>query len=135
MKPLNRTERNKAFFRFLLFFLVTITLIVTVVFFSIRVPFRENEEMRKTMFAMQRERAFSDSFAVAMRATVNELNKYESNELTVSAVRGQVENKINRMAALLKSVPNADNSIYTLMIDKMRDLNSAKMKLKEAKVE
>ena len=135
MKPLNRVERNKAFFRFLVFFLVTVALIVVVIFFSIRVPFRENEEMHKAMTAMQQEKALSDSFTIAMRQVVNELNKYQTNEITTAAVRGEVERKIDRMATLLKSVPNPDNSIYTLIIEKMRDLNSAKVKLKEARVE
>lgn len=129
MKPLNREERNRAFFRFLAFFLVTVGLIVAVFFFSIDIPLREGREIRKQMFAMQNERAVTDSFNTAMKEAMKELDKFNLKAETPTAIRQRVEFRIIEMDQLLKSIPNGENSVYALMIRNVRDLNEAKAKL------
>jgi uncharacterized protein (UPF0333 family) len=56
MQPSNRSERNNAFLGFLLLFLITIAAIIAVMIFSIEVPCRESEQLRKKMFVMQSEK-------------------------------------------------------------------------------
>jgi hypothetical protein len=129
MKPLNREERNRAFYRFLLFFLITVGLIVTVVFFSIDIPIREGRQIRKQMFAMQNERAVTDSFNTAMKEAVKELEKFNLKAESPTAIRQRVEFRANEMDQLLKSIPNGENSVYALMIRNIRDLSEAKAKL------
>src|SRR3954452_15026742 len=82
MKPLNRAERNNAFLGFLLLFLITIGIVITVVLFSIKVPFSENERLRSQVLIMQHEEDLSDSFRVAMDETMNELKKFDLKDMS-----------------------------------------------------
>ena len=129
MKPLNQTERNKAFYRFLFFFLFTIGLIVTVVFLSIQVPLREGDKIRKEMEALQSEKAITESFSVAMKEAISELDKFDPNKESPWATKQRVDFRIDRMNQLLKSIPNSETSIYALMVRNIHDLNEAKTKL------
>lgn len=133
MKPLNQVERNNAFLGFLLFFFVTIGVIITVIFFSIEVPIRENEQLRSRMLTLQSEKAFADSFAVAMKDAVNELKKFdvkEEKQEPAEATQRRVQLKINKMQKLVEGLPEAENSIYTLMVESLANLNNAKTYLK-----
>jgi hypothetical protein len=135
MKPLNQTERNKAFYRFLFFFLVTIGLIVAVVFFSIEVPFREGDKIRKEMLALQNERAVNDSFSVTMKEAIAEMDKFDPAKEPLSATKRRVEIRIDKMNQLLKSIPNGENSIYALMVRNIQDLNETKAQLTALKAQ
>jgi hypothetical protein len=135
MKPLNQTERNKAFYRFLFFFLVTIGLIVAVVFFSIEVPFREGDKIRKEMLALQNERSINDSFSVAMKEAITELDKFDKKKESPGATKLRVEFRIDKMNQLLKSIPNGENSIYALMVRNIQDLNETKAQLEVLKAQ
>ena len=126
MKPLNRSERNHTFLRFLLLFLVTVALIVTVVLLSVEVPVRESEQLRSKMFDMKKEKDLSDSFSVVMRQAVDELKKFDPEKGDASATSYQVQKRIDRMYEILKEIPNGENSIYDLMIQNISDLNKAK---------
>lgn len=133
MKPLNRVERSNAFLHFLLFFLLTISVIIAVAFFSIDVPFRQAEQLREQMSVMESRNNFSDSFAYAMKEAVNELHKYDVKDdvnVPAAAIRQRVEFKISKMNNLIGDVPQSDTSIYALVVQSLRDLNEAKTKIK-----
>jgi predicted lactoylglutathione lyase len=126
MKPLNRSERNHTFLRFLLLFLVTVALIVTVVLLSVEVPVKESEQLRSQMFDTKKEKDLSDSLSVVMRQAVDELKKFDPEKGDASATSYQVQMRIDRMYEILKRIPNGENSIYDLMIQNISDLNKAK---------
>lgn len=128
MKPLNRAERNSAFLSFLLLFFVTIGLIVTIIFFSIEVPLRDNEKLRKAVSELEREKQLSDSFAVAMKAAMYELDKFDLKNEDASAY--SVKAKINNMRKFIsENIPNSDSSLYTLVIKNLDSLNEAKTRI------
>jgi hypothetical protein len=134
MKPLNRAERNNAFLGFLLFFLLTIGVIITVIFFSIEVPIKETEQLRNDVSTLESEKQLSNAFADAMKEAVDELNKFdvkdEKRELT-DAINQNVEFKIKKMNQLISDMPKNDTSVYALVIQSLRDLNEAKTKLRK----
>jgi hypothetical protein len=134
MKPLNRAERNNAFLGFLLFFLLTIGVIITVIFFSIEVPIKETEQLRNDVSTLESEKQLSNAFADAMKEAVDELNKFDVNdekrELT-DAINQNVEFKIKKMNQLISDMPKNDTSVYALVIQSLRDLNEAKTKLRK----
>ncbi len=49
MKPLNKKQRNKAFFIYLLLFLITNSVLVGIVYFNYQVPAQENEYLQKKL--------------------------------------------------------------------------------------
>lgn len=134
MKPLNRAERNNAFLSFLLLFLITISIIIAVIFFSVEVPVRQTEQLKSQMLQMQSEKELSDSFTDAMKEAVDELNKFEvknEKKIPAAAIQQSVEFKINKMNHLIGDMPKGDTSIYALVVQSLRDLNEAKTRLRK----
>ena len=133
MKPLNRAERNNTFLGFLLLFLITICIVITVVFFSIKVPFSENERLRSKVLVMQHENDLSDSFKVAMNETMNELTKFDLKDKSAIVTYRSVQLKIDKMGRIVKKMSdeksNDEKSIYDLVIQNIADLNDAKLKV------
>jgi hypothetical protein len=134
MKPLNRAERNNAFLGFLLLFVITIGTVLTVVFVSIEVPFRENEQLRRRIIMMQKEKKVSDSFKVAMNVALNELAMFDLKEKPVSVIQRSVQLKIDKMSRIVRNMPddkfNDDKSMYDLVIQNVSDLGEAKLRIR-----
>jgi len=135
MKPLNSAERTNAFLRFLLLFLITVALIVTVIFFSVEVPRKENEQLRKKMLTFQTEKESSEAFVKDMQGTQVAMKNYmNKDELTV-ATQVRVQNWIEKLRNRVRQMPNGENSIYELIVENLSELNDAKKKLKDAKLD
>ncbi|MEO6916079.1 MAG: type VI secretion system TssO [Chitinophagaceae bacterium] len=135
MKPSNRVERNNAFYSFLLLFLVTIAVVITVAFYSVKVELTDNKRLRTTMLSMQNEKNLSDSFRVSMNIVLNELDKYETKKEPTTVTKRSVQLKIDKMARLLKFMPydssDDQKSLYDLIIENLAKLNDTKMKLQD----
>lgn len=130
MKPLNRVERTHAFLRFLLLFLITVALIVAVVFFSIQVPWKENDQLRQRMAKMQKVADASEAFNTTVRETVDELNKFETKKDQPAFVtRQQVNVFIEKLNRQLKNLPDGENSVNALVVQSLNALNGAKYSL------
>jgi hypothetical protein len=134
MKPINRAERNNAFLGFLLLFLTTIGIVLTTVFFSIKVPFQENELLRSKLKVIQIEKNLSDSFRVEMDRTLNELAKFDSKKGSATTTNRNVELQIKKMGRLVNNRSNLiseeDKIIYELVLQNLADLNDAKMRIR-----
>jgi hypothetical protein len=78
-KLLNTKERGDAFLKFLIFFMITVALIVTAVFYNYRVPRKENEVLLAEKDVMNIEKQNQDQFiakmkdAMALRDTVKNM--------------------------------------------------------------
>lgn len=132
MKPLNRVERTNAFLRFLLLFLITVALIIAVVFFSIQVPWKENDGLRQRMARMQKEADASEAFNTTVRETVDELNKFETKKDQPALVtRQQVNVFIEKLNRQLKTLPDGENSVNALVVQSLNALNQAKYSLSQ----
>lgn len=133
MTPLNRAERDNAFVAFLILFSITIGIIIIVVFFSIKVPFQENERLRNRLLVMQNEENVADSFKVAMNVVLNELTKFDLKKEPAIVTMRSVQIKIDKMGKLIKKMPersNEEKSIYELVMQNLADLNDAKLKIR-----
>jgi hypothetical protein len=126
MKPLNQVERRNAFLGFLILFLITIGVIITVIFFSTEVLFRDNEQLSKKVFIMQQEKQLSDSFTVVMQGAMYDLENFDFKKSDASAFR--VEGKIAKMRRLLEDLPDT-NTIYASALKNIVELNEAKKKI------
>jgi hypothetical protein len=134
MKPLNRAERNNAFFGFLLLFFITIGIVVTVVFLSIKETFRDNQQLRRKMSDIKKEKELSESFRVEMDGALNELKKFDLHEKPISVIQSTVEVKIQKMSRIVRNMPDDnyqdEKSMYNLMIQNIEDLSKAKLKIR-----
>ncbi len=128
MKPLNQSERKKAFGNFLLFFIITIAVIITAVFFSIRVPFKQNEYLLQQMDLAGNERAFAESFKNKMQETMNWLDSVNLKP-NADMIDSRISNNITRMTQMAES-DSTMNSFYLGIVQTLNNLQQAKFALR-----
>lgn len=128
MIPTNKAERSKAFRNFLLFFMITIGVIVAALIFSFQVPFKENEKLRKDMDVADNEKAVLQSFEVKMQETMNLL---DSVNLSVNAYRinDQISTNIKSMGSMLNDTSSV-NTICNKILYNLSSLQRAKEQLR-----
>jgi len=99
---LNTEERSFTFWKFLLFFVITIIVIVTAIFFDFRMPLAENSKLKEESFLYRNTAANQERVA----------NKTES----IEAI----------MDSIAKGSGDADNlyNSYTREVGDLRDLNT-----------
>ncbi len=133
MKPHNQSERNKALGSFLLFFIITVCLIVTAVFFSFQVPFKQNDQLHEQMKLVENERTFAASFTDKMTETMNLLDSVMLNEVQVKSelIDGKITENLQKMDAMISdSLPQ--KNLYKNIVLSFAQLQNAKKQLREA---
>jgi hypothetical protein len=99
---LNIQDRSKSFWKFFLFFLVTILVIITAVFFDFRMPRIENQKLREEVRDQRLLSASQERFATKLEDVVllmDSLDK-ERNPAMASQLKGSVESELKRLADL-----------------------------------
>lgn len=132
MKPLNTAERKKSFTAFLLFFIVTVVLIVGAVYFGMQVPFVQNERLKEQVSSFQHEQAFAETFAQKMNETKRLLDSVNKNGVQATIVDGQITENIKRLNALADTDSSARKQLYHDMVQSFVDLQIAKQGLRDA---
>lgn len=135
MKPINTAERQNAFWRFLLFFIITMAVIITAVLFSVQMPMRQNEQLRTQMLAIEKERNLTDSFNVKMMETMQfleEVNKQPGNDIIYEP---RIKTNLMTMTGMtlgLDTTVNRLNSIYMNIVRALDGLQFAKEQIRDA---
>jgi hypothetical protein len=129
MKPLNQAERRSAFLKFLLFFIITIAVIVTTVFFSIQVPFAENKKMKNDIADYQNQQKFMMQFSGKLTDLQTLIDTLQTPNLQTDLIENKITLAIGDLQAFKeKTMPGNDN-IYAKMIDALSKLKSANISL------
>ena len=63
MEVLNHKQRNRAYWLFVLFFVITVAVLVSAIFFNAYFPFKENSLLKKENIKMQKEMEIQDNFS------------------------------------------------------------------------
>ena len=77
MMPLNTAERKSAFFLFLLFFIISLVIVVATVFFGVQVPLKQNELLKSQIADFQNDREFLQKFSGKVSETWSMLDKID----------------------------------------------------------
>ncbi|WP_346882947.1 type VI secretion system TssO [uncultured Algibacter sp.] len=144
MKPKNSKERRNSFLKFLLLFLVTVGIIITAVFFTYKVPNKENTLLKEQAKAIEKEIEFQKGF---YKETVSVKSMIDSLDVPGQNIDFQNSLISKKLAALQGKIPTKDskinfdlyNNIINMYVelqvtkDKLRDLKGAESKIKEYK--
>lgn len=128
MMPINHSERRKAFLNFLLFFAITIAIILTTVFFSFRVPLEDNEKLRKQMDIVENEKVFLRSFGTKMQQTVNLIDS-TTRQVDDIRINQEIKNNLASMTAMINDSISV-KSICNEIINNLSSLHEAKVQLR-----
>src|SRR5688572_22615928 len=92
---INSKERTQAYFKFLLFFVITMIVVILAIFFDFYTPTRENKLLKDEVYLQRRQEANQQKFVEKMNRTailLDSLNISKSNTAELqSQIRGQIE--------------------------------------------
>lgn len=132
MKPLNTQDRQKAFTRFLIFFILTIIVIVTAVFFGIRIPYAENEKLQEKLAIVEKESRFRDDFSDGVAEAQSLLDTVNIDAQKSGLLDGRITQKIQELDAMLAKNEVTSKGLYNQMIKALNNMQSDKRGLRAA---
>ena len=117
LQILNSTERNQAFLKFLLFFLITVSLIVWAVYFNVNMPRKENVILKSEVNATRQQESNQMLFLDEVEKTdvlIDSLGKPLTNYTQVELL---IDEKVNRLSELRKSDNSTDAKLNQYLIN------------------
>lgn len=105
---LNAKERNEAFIKFILFFLITVAVIVGAVYFDALLPDKENEVLRQRITSLENQFYNQEQFVAIMEETKTLIDS--SGKLAKPNLL--LEREIAKQLDLMNSKRYHDSSIY-----------------------
>ncbi|HTE02133.1 MAG TPA: type VI secretion system TssO [Mucilaginibacter sp.] len=130
MIPLNNPERRSSFFVFLLFFVVTISIVMLTAFYGIQVPVKENEQMKKQIADFQKERVFAQTFADRLSKTRAMLDKINLPGVA-NTTEGYIKANITKLTEQVGDDTTATRKIYVDIIANLSALDQAQKTVRD----
>jgi hypothetical protein len=116
MQAINQKERQTAFTRFLLFFILTLIITCTAIFFGIKVPLKENEYLKTAIEEQENEKLFNQSFFTKMAETQSLLDSINYAGVNAALVEGRITQKIQEMDAMVQKEQLESKDKYTNIV-------------------
>lgn len=114
MQPTNSSERRKAALNFMLLFLVCTGIIVTTVFFSTRIPLKQNEQLVDYKNSVTKREELKSNFTdglIDVSAMIDSLGN--KNPVEFSQYCALIDKKITELANLLPNASDDDAKLYS----------------------
>ena len=108
---LNSQERNQAFVKFLLFFLITVVLILFAVFFNFKLPLRVNKMLQSEVDVQRIQDANQQKFVNRMQEAIVLLDSLDKKGINAEQINLQLNSKMAELAVLQQK----DNTLYGKM--------------------
>ncbi|HTN36483.1 MAG TPA: type VI secretion system TssO [Arachidicoccus sp.] len=132
MKPLNASDRKNALWSFILYYAISIALVVTVVFFGMQVPFRQNDLLKTHITQFQKQRQFMETFSSKMIDAQNLLDSVNRPGVASDLIDGQIADVLTKMNSMIVSDTTIPKAIYTGIVGNFSNLKDAKGQLRNA---
>src|SRR5882762_10373828 len=97
---LNSKERSQAFWKFFLFFLLTVLLVVTAVYFDFKLPFKQNRVLQDEVDLQRQQDRDEAKFVVKMQETIVLLDSLDKTGTSADQINLQLSGKLNEMVVL-----------------------------------
>lgn len=128
-KILNSKERNQAFLKFLLFFSVTVALIVIAVYFNFRLPVKENNKLKERMTLQTQEEMKQEKFVENMDKAVMYLDSMDKDQKNIESIEMLLKGKINDLSTLEKDGYSPYARMNKLIVQRLLQLKEQKLQL------
>ena len=129
MAPSNQAERRKAFSNFLVFFIITVGVIITTVLFSFQVPFKENAKLRNEKEIRENEKAALMSFEHNLQDALNMLDTIDRAP-NPYVIQGLIETRLSAMSGIAIRDSAWSRSIMEKVVRSLYSLKAAKEDLR-----
>lgn len=105
---INGKDRMQAYLKFLLFFVITVMVVVLAVYFDFYTPGRENKLLKDEVYVQRKQEANQQKFIDKMMRAVSLLDSMDKSAKDASQLQNQVHVLINDMTVLQEN----SGSIY-----------------------
>lgn len=131
MDPLNKSDRRKAFVNFFLLFLLCLLIITTTIFFSLQVPFKQNERLLKEMRSSVKQHEFSTDFMTQMSEIAGMLDTINTKATKPDLLDGRITENIKKLNLKIDADSLSDKSLYRSIVFVLSDIQTAKKQLRD----
>ena len=134
MKPLNTKERNNTFWSFVLFFTLSLGLIITVVYFNFALPHKQFAELKNKIKDYDAFMAKQKGFMSQIDSINYNLKQYN----LPGANQTYLQNNISKKAIAVKDAigpETASNKVYHRIVNNYNIMLGYKSKLIDAKMQ
>ena len=133
MKAVNTKERSIAFQRFLLFFILTISVIGAAIFVSVRIPYAENKKLRDQIAIADSEQMFRNNFLESVKQTQSLLDTVNQAAGSAGLIDGRITQKLQEMDAMVAKNADPNNKdLYAQIIKSFNNARSDKAAIRAA---
>ena len=131
MYPKNIPERRKAFINFLIFLFISIAIIMTTVFMSTQMPFKQGRQLQAQVDEADRDRAFSQRFTSEMFVVTSALDSLDK-ITTQEAMDPQITGKIAKLVQMVETDSVQNKALYRQIASVLTSLHSTKIEKRQA---
>lgn len=126
---LNSRERNEAFLKFLLFFLVTVILVVVAVFFDYRLPDKEMDMLRNEVSVSRSGAAYQQQFITRVEDAYQYIDSAKKTGVNVNQINRMVDNKLSDLNTLQLKDSSTFARLNNLALQALNELHEARKNL------
>lgn len=135
MEPINKPERRKAFFNFMLLFLLCSAIIVVTVFAGASVPLKENNQLRSMRSSVEKAEDSRKEFTDKVTFISNKINELDATKPAEYAIKnGEITTGLEALNKLLPTEDNNDRKLFQTIISSLNLYHVAK-KAEKAKTD
>lgn len=128
-KILNSKERNEAFLKFLLFFGITVALIIIAVYFNFRLPLKENSKLREKITLQTQEEMNQEKFTENMDKAMVYLDSLDKDPKNIESIDILLSGKIRDLATLQEKGYSPYARMNKIIVERMIELKEQKKQL------
>jgi len=131
MEVLNKKQRSRAYWFFVLFFVITVAMLITAVFFNTYFPFKENSLLKKENAKIHKEMETQDKFSFQLekvKSAVDSIGVAGQNDFFNEKLA------LSILADMYKQLPKdtlQNKNMYNNTIMTYKDLIDAKKQIKQ----
>ncbi len=131
MQPTNKQERKKAYINFMLLFLLCTAIIITTVFFSTRVPLKQNEELVQYKNAVYESNKRKTDFTEKMVVVSLMIDSADQKKSTNIETDVKIKKGIDDLDEMFKDDNNDENKLYQNIVKNLRYYFQAKVAVRD----
>lgn len=119
---INGKERSQAYFKFLLFFVITVLVVVLAVFFDFYMPRKENKLLKEEVYIHRTQEANQQKFVDKMMRTISLIDSMDKSTRDAQQLQPQVEALIQDMTVLKENSGALYGQLNNAIVKEMNDL-------------
>ena len=119
---INSKDRTQAYWKFLLFFVITVMVVVIAVYFDFYMPSKENKLLKDEVYVQRRQEANQQKFIDKMLRAVSMLDSMDKSAKDARQLKPQVHNLIDEMNGLKENSGTMFGQLNTTVISELNEL-------------